>query len=124
MSTRADHTKYIKRADIIGRDLVPNASLARERRVRRFPFDDFHRRGKTEHGAAPAAPYHWYRCRRQGDAIDETPAASATVESLRREYLRRVLSGILCSKCVSVKTVAALAGGNPPNSHSPCCLLQ
>jgi hypothetical protein len=54
MSTRADHTRYIKRADIIG-DLVPNASLARERRVRHFPFDVSTGGWERHSAAAPAA---------------------------------------------------------------------
>jgi len=92
MATRADHTKYIKRAEIIGRG--PSASRkSKKGKGSSFPFgvstDGF---GKTEHGA-PAAT-----AAAEAEATAETPAAGG--ESPDSAYLRQALSGgILCSKC-------------------------
>jgi magnesium-transporting ATPase (P-type) len=107
MSTRADHTKYIKRSDIIGKGPSAERKSGKGKKGSSFPFGvSTSGWGKTEHGAAtPAAAPTTDADAAAKDAdavIDETPAASTGGgESPDSDYLRRVLSGgILCSKCI------------------------
>jgi magnesium-transporting ATPase (P-type) len=96
MSTRADHTKYIKRSEIITKGASADRKSRRGKKGASFPFgvsadSGF---GATAHGTTAAET---------GTTDAETGPAvvdTSSGESPDAAFLRRALSGgILCSKC-------------------------